>query len=36
LTVVAGREIYKDGKIISVDEDELKARMNEMKNKLKE
>jgi 5-methylthioadenosine/S-adenosylhomocysteine deaminase len=36
LTVVAGKEIYKDGKIKTVDEDELKAQMVEIRDKLKE
>ncbi|MGI8836270.1 MAG: amidohydrolase family protein [Pyrinomonadaceae bacterium] len=34
-TVVAGREIYRDGRITTVDEDRLRARMNEIAEKLK-
>jgi len=34
LTVIAGNEIYKDGKVLTVDEDRLKARMREMQNKI--
>ena len=36
LTVVAGKEIYSNGKITSVDEDKLKAIVFEMKEKLRE
>ncbi len=34
LTVVAGREVYRDGKITGVDEERLHARMQEIKEKL--
>ena len=34
LTVVAGREVYRDGRVSSVDEDRLRARMLEIANKL--
>jgi len=30
LTVVAGREVYRDGRVSNVDEDRLRARMNEI------
>ncbi len=35
LTVVAGREVYRDGRVTTVDEDRLRARMNEIAEKLK-
>jgi len=35
LTVVAGREIYRDGLVTSVDEERLRARMSEIAEKLK-
>jgi len=35
LTVVAGREVYRDGRVTSVDEDRLRARMNEIAEKLR-
>ena len=35
LTVVAGREIYRDGGVNTVDEDRLRARMSEIAEKLK-
>jgi len=35
LTVVAGREVYCDGRVTSVDEERLRARMNEIAEKLK-
>jgi cytosine/adenosine deaminase-related metal-dependent hydrolase len=35
LTVVAGREVYRDGHITTVDEERLRARMNEIAEKLK-
>lgn len=35
MTVVAGREVYRDGRVMSVDEDRLRARMNEIARKLK-
>jgi cytosine/adenosine deaminase-related metal-dependent hydrolase len=34
LTVVAGREVYRDGQITTVDEDRLRARMEEIAEKL--
>lgn len=34
LTVVAGRELYRDGRVLTVDEDRLRARMKEIANKL--
>ncbi len=34
LTVIAGKEVYKDGKVLTVDEERLKARMTEMRNKI--
>jgi len=34
LTVIAGREVYRDGRITTVDEDWLRARMTEISNKL--
>lgn len=34
LTVVAGREVYRDGRVTTVDEDRLRARMNEISEKL--
>ena len=36
LTVVAGREVYRDGRVMTVDEDRLRARMNEIAVKLKD
>ena len=35
LTVVAGREVYRDGRVLGVDEERLKARMAEISEKLK-
>lgn len=35
LTVVAGREVYRDGRVSNVDEDRLRARMIEISEKLK-
>jgi len=35
LTVVAGREVYRDGRVSSVDEDRLRARMLEINQKLR-
>ncbi|MGI9065999.1 MAG: amidohydrolase family protein [Pyrinomonadaceae bacterium] len=35
LTVVAGRELYRDGKVITVDDERLRARMREIAKKLK-
>ncbi|HEY9283212.1 MAG TPA: hypothetical protein VIP46_07140, partial [Pyrinomonadaceae bacterium] len=34
LTVVAGREIYRDGRVAGVDEDRLRARVSEIREKL--
>lgn len=34
LTVVAGREVYRDGRVTTVDEERLRARMNEIAAKL--
>ncbi|HEU4506882.1 MAG TPA: hypothetical protein VFR78_01500, partial [Pyrinomonadaceae bacterium] len=34
LTVIAGREVYRDGKITGVDEERLHARMQEIQEKL--
>jgi cytosine/adenosine deaminase-related metal-dependent hydrolase len=34
LTVVAGREVYRDGRVLTVDEDHLRARMHEIAEKL--
>jgi len=34
LTVVAGREVYRDGKVVNVDEERLRARMIEISEKL--
>ncbi|HLL75335.1 MAG TPA: amidohydrolase family protein [Pyrinomonadaceae bacterium] len=36
LTVVAGRELFRDGRVTSVDEDRLRARMSEIRGKLAE
>jgi 5-methylthioadenosine/S-adenosylhomocysteine deaminase len=36
MTVVAGREVYRDGRIMTVDEDRLRARMNEIARKLRD
>jgi 5-methylthioadenosine/S-adenosylhomocysteine deaminase len=35
LTVVAGREVYREGRVTTVDEDRLQVRMNEIAEKLK-
>jgi 5-methylthioadenosine/S-adenosylhomocysteine deaminase len=35
LTVVAGREVYREGRVTTVDEDLLRARMSEIAGKLK-
>jgi 5-methylthioadenosine/S-adenosylhomocysteine deaminase len=35
LTVVAGREIYRDGQLLTVDEERLRARMNEVAQKIR-
>ena len=34
LTVVAGREVYRDGRVTTVDEDRLRARLDEIADKL--
>jgi 5-methylthioadenosine/S-adenosylhomocysteine deaminase len=34
LTVVAGREVYRDGRVVGVDEERLRARMHEISEKL--
>ncbi|MCA1630787.1 MAG: amidohydrolase family protein [Acidobacteria bacterium] len=34
LTAVAGREIFRDGRVVNADEERLRARMNEIKEKL--
>lgn len=34
LTVVAGREVYRDGRVVNVDEDRLRARIREIRQKL--
>jgi cytosine/adenosine deaminase-related metal-dependent hydrolase len=34
LTVIAGREVYRDGRVTTVDEDWLRGRMTEISNKL--
>jgi len=34
LTVIAGREVYRDGRVTTVDEDRLRARITEISNKL--
>lgn len=34
LTVVSGREVFRDGSVITVDEDRLRARMHEISDKL--
>jgi 5-methylthioadenosine/S-adenosylhomocysteine deaminase len=36
MTVVAGREVYRDGRVITVDEDRLRARMKEIARKLRD
>ncbi len=36
MTVVAGREVYRDGHVITVDEERLRARMNEIARKLRD
>ena len=35
LTVVAGREVYRNGRVLTVDEERLRARMNEVAEKLR-
>jgi 5-methylthioadenosine/S-adenosylhomocysteine deaminase len=35
MTVIAGREVYRDGRVSNVDEDRLRARMHEISEKLK-
>lgn len=34
LTVVAGREVFREGRVVTVDEERLRARMNEIQTKL--
>ncbi len=34
LTIIAGREVYRDQRVVGVDEDRLRARMNEIAQKL--
>ena len=34
LTVIAGREVFRDGRVVGVDEERLRARMNEIRGKL--
>ena len=34
LTIVAGREVYRDGRVVTVDEDRLRARLREISQKL--
>lgn len=34
LTIIAGREVYRDRRVVGVDEDRLRARMNEIAEKL--
>lgn len=34
LTMVAGREVYRDGKVLTVDEERLRARMEEIRKKV--
>jgi 5-methylthioadenosine/S-adenosylhomocysteine deaminase len=34
LTVVAGREVFREGRVVTVDEERLRARMNEITAKL--
>jgi 5-methylthioadenosine/S-adenosylhomocysteine deaminase len=36
MTVVAGREVYRDGRVMNVDEKRLRARMNEIARKLRD
>jgi len=35
LTVVAGREVYREGQVTMVDEERLRARMSEITERLK-
>jgi cytosine/adenosine deaminase-related metal-dependent hydrolase len=35
MTVVAGKEVYRDGHVLTVDEERLQARINEVANKLR-
>jgi hypothetical protein len=35
LTLVAGQEVFRDGKVVSVDEDRLRARIGEIAEKLR-
>jgi cytosine/adenosine deaminase-related metal-dependent hydrolase len=34
LTVIAGREVYRDGRVSNLDEDRLRARMLEINHRL--
>jgi 5-methylthioadenosine/S-adenosylhomocysteine deaminase len=34
LTIIAGREVYRDRRVLTVDEDRLKARLNEIAKRL--
>jgi cytosine/adenosine deaminase-related metal-dependent hydrolase len=34
LTLIAGREVFRDGRVVGVDEERLRARMNEIREKL--
>lgn len=34
MTVIAGREVFRDGRVVTIDEDHLRARMNEISGKL--
>ena len=34
-TVIAGREVYRDGRVVGVDEERLRARMTEITQKLR-
>jgi 5-methylthioadenosine/S-adenosylhomocysteine deaminase len=34
LTVVAGREVFRDGRVTTVDEDELRVRINDIARRL--
>jgi 5-methylthioadenosine/S-adenosylhomocysteine deaminase len=36
MTVVAGREVYREGRVVGVDEERLRARMNEISERLRD
>jgi hypothetical protein len=36
MTVVAGREVYRDGRVMNVDEERLRTGMNEIARKLRD